>query len=163
MPSVSSSHTAQTASALRAVDRVAELARDQLILFGRILLGLIFFMSGWEKLINYGGAVGSLINRGVPDWLAYLAPVAEFLGGTLIIVGLATRLAAILVFMFTIIATYISHRYWLSSPAQMANQYTQFWKNVCILGGALLLFVTGAGRIAADALFKRISKTNKSA
>jgi len=141
------------------MDRVADIVRDPLLLIGRIMLGLIFFMSGWGKLLNYGGAVSSLINRGVPGWLAYLAPVVEFLGGALLIIGLATRLAAVLVFMFTIIATYISHRYWLSDPAQTANQYTHFWKNVCIMGGTLFLFVTGSGRFAADALLNRLSNT----
>ena len=119
------------------------------------MLGLLFLSSGWGKLMNYDGAVASLVSRGVPDWLAHLAPVAEFLGGTLLIVGLATRYAAVLVLVFTVIATFISHRYWLSDPAQVTSQYINFWKNVCIMGGTLLLFVTGSGGIAVDALLQR--------
>jgi putative oxidoreductase len=134
---------------------VAELTRDPVILMGRLMLGWLFFMSGWGKLMNYGATVASLINRGVPDWLAHLAPAAEFLGGTLLIVGLATRYAAVLILVFTIIATFIAHRYWVSDTAQVASQYINFWKNVCIIGGTLLLFVTGSGRIAVDALLQR--------
>ena len=155
MSSVSSTQATQTTSAFGTIDRVAELARDPLILIGRLMLGWLFLSSGWGKLMNYDGAVASLVSRGVPDWLAHLAPVAEFLGGTLLIVGLATRYAAVLVLVFTVIATFISHRYWLSDPAQVTSQYINFWKNVCIMGGTLLLFVTGSGRIAVDALLQR--------
>jgi len=97
MSSVSSTQTTQITSAFGTMDRVAELARDPLILIGRLMLGWLFLSSGWGKLLNYDGAVASLVSRGVPDWLAHVAPVAEFLGGTLLIVGLATRYAAVLV------------------------------------------------------------------
>src|SRR5690348_4735799 len=54
---------------------------DAIILVARIMIGLIFVMSGWSKLMNFGGAVAGIAKRGVPEALAYLAPPVEFFGG----------------------------------------------------------------------------------
>ena len=67
------------------------------------------------------------------------------------ILGIATRYAAILIFVYVVVATAIAHRYW-EYPAgpQQIGQYTNFLKNIAILGGALAIFVTGAGRFSLD-------------
>jgi putative oxidoreductase len=51
----------------------------------------------------------------------------------------------------------LAHRYWEYPPAQMTAQKTNFVKNLAILGGALLLFVTGPGRLSID---RMLSKKN---
>jgi putative oxidoreductase len=113
-------------------------------------------MSGWPKLMNYSGTVAGIAKRGVPDFLAYLAPPVEFFGGLAIMLGLFTEAAAILMVVFTIIATITSHRFWeFSDPAQYRAQNTNFFKNVTMIGGMLLLFVTAGGRYSVDALFRR--------
>jgi putative oxidoreductase len=65
--------------------------------------------------------------------------------------GIATRYCAILVFLFVLIATAIAHRYW-EYPAgpQQIGQYNNFLKNFSIMGGALLIFVTGGGWFSVD-------------
>jgi len=45
----------------------------------------------------------------------------------------------------------LGHRYWTYPPAQQANQYAHFLKNLALMGGALLLFWSGAGRYSVDA------------
>jgi putative oxidoreductase len=72
-----------------------------------------------------------------------------------LIIGLATRYAALVMLLFIIIATFSTHRYWEAQPAQVANQFTHFWKNVSMMGASVLFFVTGAGRYAFDAVLKR--------
>lgn len=85
-----------------------------------------------------------------------LAPVLVMaLCGALILLGAATRYAALLVLLFTIIATFSSHRYWTYPEAQQANQSSHFWKNISMMGGQVLLFVTAGGRYSIDALLKR--------
>ena len=69
--------------------------------------------------------------------------------------GLATRYASLVILLFIIIASFSSHRYWASEPAQVANQSSHFWKNVSMMGGTVLLFITGAGRYALDAVLQR--------
>lgn len=129
---------------------------DAIILIARIMIGLIFVMSGWSKLMNFSGAVAGIAKRGVPEVLAYLAPPVEFFGGLAIVLGLFTEAAAILMVVFTIMATITSHRYWeYTDPAQYRAQNTNFWKNVTMMGGMLLLFVTAGGRWSVDALFRR--------
>jgi putative oxidoreductase len=91
----------------------------------------------------------------LPVFLGYVAPFVEFIGGVLIIAGLATRYASLIMLLFIIIAAFSSHRYWSSEPAQVANQSAHFWKAVTMMGGAVLLFITGAGRYALDAMLQR--------
>jgi putative oxidoreductase len=147
-----------------ALDRSTALSRgraeapfaDAIILVARIMIGLIFVMSGWSKLVNFSAAAAGIAKRGVPAFLAYLAPPVEFVGGLAIMFGLFTEAAAILMVVFTIIATLTSHRYWeFSDPAQYRAQNTNFYKNVTMIGGMLLLFVTAGGRYSLDALVRR--------
>jgi putative oxidoreductase len=129
---------------------------DAIILVARIMIGAIFVMSGWPKLLNYSATVAGIAKRGVPEALAYLGPPVEFFGGLAVMLGLFTEAAALLMIVFTIIATLSSHRYWeFTDPAQYRAQNTNFWKNVTMMGGMLLLFVTAGGRWSLDALLRR--------
>jgi putative oxidoreductase len=140
---------------LSLADGTAAAARDGLILLARLLMGAIFVMSGWEKLTDISHFVASAVNRGVPELLGYAAPFVEFLGGVLLITGLAARYTSLVIVVFITIASFSSHRYWEAAPAQYVGQFNNFWKNVAMTGGAVLLFVTGAGRYAIDALLQR--------
>jgi putative oxidoreductase len=143
-------------SAAAAQSRTEATFADLVVLVARVMIGLIFVMSGWSKLMNFGTAVAGIAKRGVPEALAYLAPPVEFFGGLAIVLGLFTEAAAILMVVFTIIATATSHRYWeYADAAQYRAQNTNFWKNVTMMGGMLLLFVTGGGRWSIDALVRR--------
>ncbi|MGN6572122.1 MAG: DoxX family protein [Pseudolabrys sp.] len=136
--------------------RVESPLADAIILVARVMIGLIFVVSGWPKLLNYGSAVAGIAKRGVPQPLAYLGPPVEFIGGLAVMLGLFTEAAAVLMVLFTIIATLSSHRYWeFTDPAQYRAQNTNFWKNVTIMGGMLLLVVTAGGRFSVDALIRR--------
>lgn len=143
------------ASILGYADTVAAYTSDTVLLIGRLAMGIIFFQSGFTKLTGLGAFVGSLGNRGVPfpDFWGPVGAISEFVGGTLIILGLGTRYAAALIVIFVIIATAISHRYWeFAEPARRAQQ-GQFYKNLAITGGALFLFICAAGRFSLDAVF----------
>ena len=143
-------------SGLNCTDRLAMGAQDFLLLVARILIGLIFVMSGWRKLMDIPAFLKTMPNRGLPDFLGYVAPPVEFLGGLFIVFGFATRYAALIMLLFMIIATFSSHRYWTySDPGQYTAQSSNFWKNVAMSGGILLLFVIGAGRYAVDAMLPR--------
>ena len=88
--------------------------------------------------------------RGLPDFLGYVAPPVEFIGGLCLLAGFATRYASLVMLLFVIIASFSSHRYWAVEAAQVANQSSHFWKNVAMKGGLVLLFITGAGRLSLD-------------
>jgi putative oxidoreductase len=130
---------------------IAEHWRDFLLLVARVLMGWIFVASGWRKLMDIPGFVKTMPRRDLPELLGYIAPPVEFIGGVCLLLGFATRYAALVMLLFVIIASFSSHRYWnFTDPAQYTNQSSHFWKNVAIKGGLLLLFITGAGRFALD-------------
>jgi putative oxidoreductase len=120
------------------------------------LIGWIFIMSGWGKLMDIPKFATTMARRGLPDFLGYIAPPVEFFGGLFMVLGFATRYTALVMILFMIIATFSSHRYWtFSDPAQYAAQSSNFWKDVSMTGGIVLLFVSGAGRYAVDRLLRR--------
>ncbi len=143
-------------SNLYLADGLAAGGQDFLLLAGRVLIGLIFISSGWGKLMDIPRFAGTMARRGLPDFLGYVAPPVEFFGGLFLVFGIATRYSALLMILFMIIATFSSHRYWtFTDPAQYASQSSNFWKNVSMTGGIIVLFVTGAGRYAVDRLLRR--------
>jgi uncharacterized membrane protein YphA (DoxX/SURF4 family) len=109
------------------------------------------------KLLHFQATVAGLTQRGIPEVLAYLGPPVEFFGGLALVLGFLTPYAAILILLFTIIATGTSHRFWeFTDAAQYRTQNTNFWKNISMMGGMLLLWVTEGGRYSLDrVLFRR--------
>lgn len=140
------------------LDGVAARSYDQLLLVGRVALGLIFVLSGWAKLGAVAAFSASLAARGVPAaWLwGPVGATVEFVGGVLIVLGLGARYAALMMILFVIVATAISHRFWeLADPQQYRAQQGQFLKNLSILGGFVLVFATGGGPLSIDRLWRR--------
>jgi putative oxidoreductase len=131
-------------------DGIAASTQDFLLLVARVLVGLIFLTSGWGKIMGLSGFAAGMISNGVPAPLAYIAPFVECFGGLALILGFASRYAALALVIFTIAATWIAHRYWTYPAEQRALQSTQFWKNVAIIGGLVALFVAGPGRLSVD-------------
>ena len=143
----------------------SESRRDVILLLGRIALGAIFVKSGLQKLMALSAFAASLASRGVPQssvW-AVVGATVEFVGGILIVTGLRTREASLLMVLFVIVATGISHRYWEFADAARRLQESQFFKNLSIIGGFVLLFATGSGRFGLDALLARRKGNSRSA
>ncbi len=122
------------------------------MLLGRIAIGVLFAPSGWGKLMNPSGLAGMLTAKGAPapTALAYLGGAVECLGGVLLIVGLKTRCTALVLIIFTIVATLLAHQFWLLEGAARQTQYIQFFKNLAIIGGLLFVFARGAGPFSVD-------------
>ena len=77
--------------------------------------------------------------------------VVEVVLGAALILGIATRYAALASFVWVLVATAIAHRYWTYPAAQQVGQYNNWLKNIAIMGGMLYVFVTGSGRYSLDA------------
>lgn len=137
--------------ALSVLDGAAAGTSDTLLLIGRILIGFIFLRSGFGKMFDIGAVAASFPPRGLPAFLAYVSVPAEFFGGLALVFGFATRYFAVVLFIFTVVATLSSHRYWEFADAAIRRaQEVNFYKNTSILGGIVLLFVTGGGRFGLD-------------
>jgi putative oxidoreductase len=153
--------SSQHSSTLPAIDRVAAgTGGDTLWLLARCFIGGIFVYSGFGKITGLEGFAASLAKNGVPmpQVMAAVGAAVEFFGGLAIVLGLKTRHAALLMALFTISATLISHRFWeFQDVATFKAQSVQFMKNVAILGAFLLLFVQGGGRLSLDGWWRRAS------
>ena len=127
---------------------------DVVILVARVLLVVLFLTSGWDKLMNYSGTVAYMAQSGapLPPVSAVLAIIVELFVSAAILIGALTRPLAVLMSLYTLITALIGHRYWTMTGAAQAESMINFYKNVSIMGGFLLLYVTGAGRYSADAL-----------
>jgi putative oxidoreductase len=135
-----------------ATDGLATRSSDAILLVARLLIGWLFLTNGWGKIVNMQGFVSYLTNLRVPNpgFWAWPAMAAEVLLGITLILGISTRYASLFAFIYLIIATALAHRYWEYPAAQMLNQYNHFCKNLAIMGGALALYLTGAGRFSLD-------------
>lgn len=126
--------------------------RDAVILIARLLLMVLFVMSGWGKLTGFEGTVSYMTSIGapVPTVAAAVAVVMEFFVGILLILGFYTRPLALLFALFVLGTALIGHQYWGMMEPERSINMIQFYKNLSIVGGLLLLAVTGAGRFSLD-------------
>ncbi len=126
--------------------------RDSAILLARILLVLLFLIFGWTKMANYSATVGYFASQNLPmpAIAALVAIIMEFAVGLALLVGAFTRPLAVLLAIYTLATGLIGHPFWtMTGAAHQANEIN-FFKNICIVGGLLLLYVTGAGRYSVD-------------
>jgi putative oxidoreductase len=116
-------------------------------LASRILLSLLFFVAGYNKLMNVAGTAGYFGKVGLPmpDVMVWLVIAVELGGALLILLGWQTRIVAWIMALFTIGTGLVGHRFWIDP-----SQATQFLKNLGIAGGFLLLAANGAGRASID-------------
>ena len=82
----------------------------------------------------------------MPTATTVLVGLVELLGGLAILIGFQTRIAAIVLAVFTVAATAIAH---MDFSDQM--QMLLFQKNLSITGGLLILAAFGAGALSLDA------------
>lgn len=111
----------------------------------RVFLGQIFLLSGFFKITGYEGTVGYMEAMGIPGMLLPLVIALEIGGGVAVIVGWHTRMTAIALAVFTVVAAAIFH-----SNFSDQMQMIMFMKNIAITGGFILLAVHGAGNYSLD-------------
>jgi putative oxidoreductase len=130
-------------------------ASGPILLIARILMGYIFVLSGWGKLIGLAGFTARMQEQGIPYALAVVGPIVELFGGLALVLGVATPCAALALIAFTLVATGIGHRFWEYDGPPRVVQVISFEKNMAMVGGLLALFVAGPGSFSFDHLFAR--------
>lgn len=114
-------------------------------LLGRLLLAALFLSDGWTVVNNYGATAEYLAQFGVPPLLLVPALLLQVVGGLLVAVGWNTRLAALALSLFCMSTALIFHTQF-GDP----NEQIQFWKDLAIAGGFLVLAAHGAGAFSLD-------------
>ena len=121
---------------------------------GRIFLSTLFLIEGTNKIFNYEETIQYMENFGVPGYLAIPAIILEILFPLLLIIGYQTKIAALVMMIFTIVVAIIFHT---NFDDQM--QFITFFKDIAIAGGLIIIFVNGAGKFSVDYKLKS-NKTN---
>jgi putative oxidoreductase len=126
--------------------------RDELILIARFLLALLFLIFGWEKLGDYSGTVAYMTQSGAPLPMiaALVAIMVEFVSSIAIILGIWTRPLAVMLTLYSLATAYIGHPYWSMEGIDRSANMINFYKNFSIIGGFMLLYVTGPGKYSVD-------------
>ncbi|MGA3138809.1 MAG: DoxX family protein [Xanthobacteraceae bacterium] len=127
---------------------------DALILAARLLLAALFLIFGWRKLTDFSGTVSQMVELKAPMPLlaASIATFMELPVAFAIAMGAFTRPLALLMFLYTLGTALIGHRFWTATDAERVDSMDSFFKNLSIMGGFLLLFVTGPGKYSIDIL-----------
>jgi putative oxidoreductase len=131
------------------------------LLIVRVVLGVIFFAHGGQKVFGWFGGPGlrgvvSYFKQslGVPAPLSVLAALTEFFGGLAMIVGLLVRPAAVglIVVMLVAIATvHWRHGFFLNWSLEPGKGHG-FEMNLALIGMALAVLVGGGGALSIDRL-----------
>jgi putative oxidoreductase len=123
------------------------------VLFGRILIVLIFLQSGVGKIQNFQGTAQFMASHGMVPYTNFFlvgAIFCELVGSITLILGYYTRFGAMVLLIFLIPTTIIFHTNFADQ-----NQMIHFMKNVSMFGGLLVLLAVGAGRFSLDYFFRR--------
>lgn len=132
---------------------------DSLDALSRVLISAVFIVFGYLQFTNIGGYAANPavlkfvgLTGGIlsPTVLAYLVATIDLVGGILILVGFQTRWASLVLIIFVTLTLFVAHNFWtMEGPARAANQ-ANFYKNLALIGGLLLLYIHGAGRLSVD-------------
>jgi putative oxidoreductase len=122
------------------------------LLVARLTVGVLFVSTGWGKVNNLAKVTDFFTELGIPmpAFNAALASYAELVCGFLLVIGLASRLAAVPLVVTMTIAILTAKRSELHSVPDLFGFVE--WTYLAIL---LVIFALGPGKIALDTLVER--------
>ena len=118
-------------------------------LVGRIFLSALFLIEGVEKLFAQEQVITYMEDYGVPGMLFIPAVIVEILFPLLLIVGYKTRLAALVMALFTLTVAIIFH-----TDFSDGMQLISFLKNLAIAGGFMIIIAYGSNKFSIDHFLK---------
>src|SRR5512133_134316 len=123
----------------------------------RLLMVALFLPAGIGKLTGFAGTVGYISSVGLPlpTLGAVLALTVEIVGSLALLAGFGTRIAALVLAAFTLVASFFFHAYWAVPADQAFVTQLLFFKNIAVVGGLLALAANGAGAWSLDARNER--------
>jgi putative oxidoreductase len=120
---------------------------------GRILVSLVFLVSGSFKLMGYSQTVALAAAKGLP--LAGLAiacaTALEILGALAMLAGFHVRIVAWLWILYLIPVTFLFHSFWKMQGMEQQDNMVHFLLNLGLIGGLLYVAEHGAGAHSVDA------------
>jgi putative oxidoreductase len=134
------------------MNTIFEQRKDAFLLVARLLMMVLFILFGWAKLTSFSGTQAYMAATGapLPALSAVIAIVMELAVGIAIAVGIFTRPLAVLLALYTLGTALIGHRFWTQTGMEHLTSMINFYKNISIMGGLLLLAASGAGKYSID-------------
>ncbi|QDV24365.1 DoxX family protein [Aureliella helgolandensis] len=132
---------------------MSSLTHGLLSLVGRAMISTIFLLSAvGNKIPNFNGVVEYMSAAGVPQPKLMLVGGIVFLllGSLSVMAGFRTRIGAVLLAVFLVLATYYFHDFWNEEGRAAELQMIQFMKNLSMLGVMVFLFANGPGAFSLD-------------
>ncbi len=129
-----------------------------LALIGRVLISVVFILSGIQKIMNWDAAAQYMSASGLNQYTILLlagAIAIEILGGLSVLFGYKTRIGAAVLLFFLIAVTFTMHRFWEAAPAEAEMQMAMFLKNLAIMGGLLYVISYGCGGCSLDSICRK--------
>lgn len=121
---------------------------------GRIILGVYFLLPGLMKFTQYDFHVDYMASHGmifIPFFLI-LSGVMQVGGAVALFAGYQVRLVAFLLAGLTLIISLVMHDFWtMEAGLQRSHETQNFFKNMGIMAGLLILTSAGAGAFSLDA------------
>jgi putative oxidoreductase len=121
---------------------------DAIALIGRLLMAVMFFLSGFGKVMAPAATIAWITSTGLPlpEVGYYVSIVIELGGALLLVLGWQIRPLGAVLSVFAIATAFIFHR-----NIADQNQLFHFLKNIAVTGGLFQLIAFGAGRYSLDA------------
>lgn len=116
-----------------------------LAFIGRVLIALLFIVSGINKFADIPGTQAMLAGAHLPTSLAIVTAVFEVVAGLALVLGVLTRFFAILLALFCFLTAFFFHNQFMD-PIQAA----MLLKDVAIAGGLLCLSAAETFRWSYD-------------
>lgn len=128
------------------------LGQDAGLFLGRVMLAVLYLPFGLMKAEDWHHTVALMraVHAPVPMAAAGVALLCETILPLLIIIGFRTRLLCLVMILYTAGATWLAHRFWMMPAGESLSAEINFFKNVAIIGGFLVLAVAGPGRFSVD-------------
>lgn len=122
-----------------------------ILLIGRILYSAIFILAIIGHFSPEDIAYAAAKGVPMPALLVPLSGIIVFLGGMSVLLGYKARYGAWLIVIFLIPVTFMMHRFWdAGDPMVAAMEMANFFKNLALLGAALIISYFGSGPLSLD-------------
>ncbi len=115
-----------------------------MMVFGRVLLGIYFLLPGLGKILTYSDNIILLTSKGVP-----LTPIAlpltiliEVILGAMLIFDRYIKMSSMILFALTLLINIFIHDFWNLSGVMQSHEAQNFYKNIGVAAGLLILAST---------------------
>lgn len=145
------------------IGKLFKTSDDYTLTFLRLVLGVVFFAHGAQKVLGWWGGYGFTgtmgfftASMGIPAPLAFLAIMAEFLGGLGLIVGAVSRVAAFGIFSVMAVAVLKVHLpfgFFMNWSGGQKGEGFEYHLLAAVI--AAVLAIRGAGALSIDGLLAR--------